>query len=462
MTENTTTILIVDDDEGIRDTLELILSKSYRTLAAESGDAALSLMREHDVQIVLLDVLLPDVNGLDLLQEIKNQFSDIEVVMISAVKEVETAVRAVKRGAYHYITKSFEYDEVLTLVDKVVEHQRDTRELMYLRSEMEQFLNADFIAGRSKKMQEIYALVHKIAPLPVTVLITGESGTGKQILARYIYKKSALANKPFVTVDLGAVPETLMESTLFGHEKGAFTGAYRQHIGKFEIANGGTLFLDEIGSLRYELQGKLLRVIQEGDVERVGGTRTNKVEIRLIAATSVNLYDAVQKGSFREDLFYRLYVIPIKLPALRERIGDLPQLIEFFLKRYNKRFNKNIEKVSQAAIETLSSYDWPGNIRELENLIERLVALIDGDTILKEHIPLEYRLTGLQEKQDGKLLEKAIEAFEQSLILRTLEKKHWNRRATAQALGVPLSTFKYKLKRLRLLEAIPTRGRGHR
>jgi len=461
MSSKLTTILIVDDDEGIRDTLEAILHKDYAVLKAETGAEGLTKISENEVHIVLLDVLLPDINGLDLLQEIKSRHSDLSVIMISAIKEVGTAIRAIKLGAYHYITKTFDYDEVLSLIEKVVAHQQDTRELLYLRSEMAQILRPEFIAGRSKKMQEIYELVKKIAPLPVTVLITGESGTGKQVLARYIHKKSLLENHPFVTVDLGAVPETLMESTLFGHEKGAFTGAHRQHIGKFEIANGGTLFLDEIGSLKYELQGKLLRAIQEGEIERVGGCKANKVNVRLIAATNVDLSEAVRNGSFREDLFYRLYVIPVKLPPLRERIRDLPQLIEFFLQRYNKRFKKKIEKVSQSTIETLSAYDWPGNIRELENLIERLVALIDGDTILKEHIPVEYRLRGLQDQKEGRLLEKAIEAFQQNLILRTLEKERWNRRVTAQVLGVPLSTFKYKLKRLGLIDSLPKKGRKH-
>ncbi len=461
MTNLETTILIVDDDEGIRDTLEAILQQNHTIYKADSGKSALSLITEHQVQIVLLDVLLLDMNGLEVLKEIKDRFSDVEVIMISAVKEMGTAVQAIKLGAYHYITKSFDYDEVLSLVEKVVERQKQSRELLYLRSEMKQFLDIEFITGRSKKMQEIYQLADKVSSLPVTVLITGESGTGKQVLAKYLHKKSLRSDQPFVTVDLGAAPETLVESTLFGHEKGAFTGAIRQHIGKFEMANGGTLFLDEIGNLRYDLQGKLLRVIQEGCIERVGSTNTKKVDVRLIAATNIDLAEAVQKGTFREDLYYRLYVVPIKLPALRERIGDLPELIEFFLRRYNKRFNKHIGKLSCTAIDTLSSYDWPGNIRELENLIERMVALIDGDTILKEHIPLEYCLQEIQHQQEGKLLEKAIEAFEHNLILRTLEKERWNRRATAETLGIPLSTFKYKLKRLHILDSLPQKRRQH-
>ncbi len=452
-------VLVVDDDEGIRDLLETILHKNYKVITAEGGKTALTLIKKHPVQIVLLDVLMPDMNGLDVLKEIKEQFSDLEVIMISAVKDISTAVQAVKLGAYHYITKSFDYDEVLSLIQKVSDHQRNKRELLYLRSEMAQILSADFISGQSKKMEETYRLIKKVAPLPVTILILGESGTGKQVLARHIYNSSQIADHPFVTVDLAALPENLIESTLFGHEKGSFTGAYRQHIGKFEIANGGTLFLDEIGSLKYELQGKLLRAIQEGEIERVGSTKTNKVDVRLIAATNVDLSKAVRSGTFREDLYYRLNVIPIKLPPLRERISDLPQFLEFFLRRYNKRFNKNVVDISQKAIDALSLYDWPGNIRELENLVERLVALIDGDIILKEHIPLEYRLNELQNGQNGKLLENAIEAFEQNLILRTLEKERWNRRAAAEALGVPLSTFKYKLKRLRLLDSMPQKKR---
>jgi len=457
--EKRPTVLIIDDDESIRDTLEAILQKEYQVLKAPTGESGLQLIQSHEIQIVLLDLLLPDINGLEVLKQIKDRFSDIEVIMITAVKEVGTAVQAMKLGAYHYITKSFDYDEILALVGKVVERQRDVRELLYLRSEIEQLAEAEFIAGRTKKMQEIYDLVGKVARLPATILIMGESGTGKQILARYIHKKSGLADRPFVTVDLAAIPETLVESTLFGHEKGSFTGAYRQHLGKFELADGGTLFLDEIGNLPLELQGKLLRAIQESEIERVGSTKTIRVNVRLISATNVDLADAVQKGHFREDLYYRLNVIPIKLPPLRERTADLPQLVEFFLQRYNRRFNKNVRQISQAAIEMLSSYEWPGNIRELENLIERMIALSDGDTILPESIPLEYTLGGLRRQyQKEGLFQKAVEAYEQNFILRTLEKERWNRGATARVLGIPVSTLKYKMKKLKLLGKFPKRG----
>ncbi|MBI3609400.1 MAG: sigma-54-dependent Fis family transcriptional regulator [Nitrospirae bacterium] len=451
MDEKRPTVLIVDDDEGIRDTLEAVLRKDYAVLKAADGRTALQLVNEHEVQIVLLDLLLPDLNGLEVLREIKDRFSDIEVIMITAVKEVGAAVQAMKLGAYHYITKSFDYDEILALVGKVVQRQQDTRELLYLRSEIEQRAETEFITGRTKKMQEIYDLAQKVARLPATILILGESGTGKQLLARFIHKQSSLADRPFVTVDLAAVPETLVESALFGHEKGAFTGAYRQHIGKFELADGGTLFLDEIGNLRSELQARLLRAIQEGEVERVGGNKTIRVDVRLISATHVDLAEAVQKGIFREDLYYRLNVIPIKLPPLRERIADLPQLVEFFLQRYNRRFKKNVRQIGQSALEMLSSYDWPGNIRELENLIERLVALSEGDMILKEHIPLEYGLGGLShpDSNDG-LLKRAVDDLEQRLILKTLEKVKWNRTAAARMLGISFPALKYKMKRMKL------------
>ena len=449
-------ILIADDDESIRDTLEAILQREYNVLKASDGQSALRLLNEHEINIVLLDVLLPDINGLEILKQIKERFSDIEVIMITVVKEVDTAVRAMKLGAFHYITKDFDYDEVLALVEKAIERRQDARELLYLRTEMKESMEGEFIIGRSSKMREIHELVKKVAHLPPTILISGESGTGKQLLARYIHSESGLADRPFVTVDLGAVPETLMESTLFGHEKGAFSGAYRQHIGKFELADGGTLFLDEIANLRYELQSKLLRVIQEGEIERVGSTKTIRVNVRLITATNIDLAEAVRKGTFREDLYFRLNVIPIKLPPLRERISDIPQLVEFFIQRYNKRFKKNIKKVSQRALEALSSYDWPGNVREIENMIERLVAILDGDTILLEDIPIEYRLGSFQQqKQHEGMLEKATEAFQQSFILKALEREGWSQVATAKAMGIPLSTLKYKLKRLNLSKHFP-------
>jgi two-component system response regulator AtoC len=454
LTKYRSTVLIVDDDESMRDTLEAILQKEYNVLKAPDGRTGLRIVDEQEVHVVLLDLLLPDVSGLEILKNIKSRFPTIEVIMISAVKEVSAAVQAMKLGAFYYITKSFDYDEVLTMVQKVVDHRRGDLERLYLKSEIEQSTETEFIIGQSPAVREIHGLVDKVAVLPATILILGESGTGKQLLARHIHKKSHLADRPFVTVDLAAVPESLVESTLFGHEKGSFTGAYQQRIGKFELAHGGTLFLDEVGSLRHELQGKLLRALQEGEIERVGGNKTIQVNVRLISAANINLTEAVKKGTFREDLYYRLNVIPLRLPPLRERVADLPQLIEFFIRKYNHRFNKNITHIDRAAVEVLSAYDWPGNIRELENLVERLVAILDGEGIYRQHIPLEYSI-GTFQPREGKVLEKAMAAFERDFLLKTLEKYKWNRRATAEALGISLSTLKYKLKHLNLVDFLP-------
>jgi len=458
--ERRPTVLIVDDDEGMRDTLDSILSDRYDTIKVGTGEAALKTLSEREVDVVLLDCLLPDLHGLSVLQTIKERYDGVEVVVITAVKDVDTAVRAMKLGAYHYLIKEFDYDEVLAMIDKIVAKLRGDREIIYLRTEMEQLTDAPFLVGHSKRMRAILDVIHKVAKLPATVLIQGESGTGKQVLARYIHKESGLADRPFVTLDLSAVPESLIESTLFGHERGAFTSAYQRQYGKFELANGGTLFLDEIGHLRYEMQGKLLRAIQDGEIERVGSAKTLHVAARLIAATNVDLKEAVRRGQFREDLYYRINVLPINLPPLRERLVDVPDLVHLFMERYNRRFNKRVTKITETALRTLSAYHWPGNIRELENLIERIVAVADGDTIGQEDIPVEYCLADpTQGKSSEVLLQKACDTFERNFILKTLERTQWNRKRAAELLGISLSTLKFKFTKLHLYDLISERRR---
>jgi DNA-binding NtrC family response regulator len=450
MSQKPKTILIVDDDEGMRDTLTAILKREYRVLRATSGEAALPILNRDNVDLMLLDVRLPGISGFEVLRIVKENYALIEVLMISAINDIETAVQAMKHGAYHYITKDFDYDQLRSLVRNASERQDLNRQVMTLSAQVADQGEREFIVGSSKITRDIIDLVQKIAKLSATVLILGESGTGKELLARLIHREAGDQDAPFIAVNLAAIPRELVESTLFGHERGAFTGAYRQQLGKFELASNGTLFLDEIADLRLDLQAKLLRAIQEGEIERVGGNKPIKTEFRLIAATNVDLEKAVKDGRFREDLFYRINVIPIKLPPLRDRSEDITQLAEFFLRRYNARFRKNILGVTDSTLAMLKKYWWPGNIRELENLIERLVAVGDKDYISEEDLPLEFHFAQLepQGRRGDNLFEEATNTFERNFILRALEKCGWNVTGTAEYLGVPLSTLKYKMDKL--------------
>jgi len=461
MTHKPKTVLIVDDDEGMRDTLTAILKREYRVLRVSSGEAALPILNREDVDLMLLDVRLPGISGFEVLRIVKENYSLIEVLMISAITEVETAVQAMKHGAYHYITKDFDYDQLRSLVRNASERQDLNRQVLTLTAQVADQTEREFVVGPSKTTRDIVDLVHKIAKLSATVLILGESGTGKELLARLIHREAGDPEAPFIAVNLAAIPRELTESTLFGHERGAFTGAHRQQLGKFELASNGTLFLDEIGDLRLDLQAKLLRAIQEGEIERVGGSKPIKTEFRLIAATNVDLEKAVKEGKFREDLYYRINVIPIKLPPLRDCSENVPQLVDFFLKRYNSRFRKRIQGVSDGTMAMLKKYWWPGNTRELENLIERLVAVSDKEYIAEEDLPLEFHFAQLEPQgaQSPNLFEDATNTFERNFIVRALEKCGWNVTGTAEYLGIPLSTLKYKMDKLDVRE-IARRLRG--
>ena len=387
------TILVVDDDEGMRDTLSAILKRDYEVRIAATGEEGLRVLKKADINLMLLDVRMPGMSGLDVLRVVRESYSLVEVIMVSAISEVEVAVQAMKDGAYHYITKEFDYDGLRSLVRNALQRQDLSRQVM--------------------------SLSRKVATLPTTVLILGESGTGKELLARQIHRDSGRENAPFIPVNLAAIPKELVESTLFGHERGAFTGAHKQQMGKFELASGGTLFLDEIGDLEIDLQAKLLRAIQEEEIERVGGTKLIKTDFRLIVATNVDLEKAVRDGRFREDLFYRINVVPLKVPPLRERREDLADLIQLFLRRYITKFRKEIEGITDGAVQTLKEYHWPGNVRELENLIERLVAMCDKDWITEEDLPFEYQLARIssETKDSEDLLQTACESFERTFIL---------------------------------------------
>ena len=450
MSHKPKTILIVDDDEGMRDTLTAILKSEYRVLRAASGEAALPILNREDVDLLLLDVRLPGISGFEVLRIVKENFSLIEVMMISAISEIETAVQAMKHGAYHYITKDFDFDQLRSLVRNASERQDLNRQVLTLSAQVADQTEREFVVGPSKVTGDIVDLVHKVAKLSATVLILGESGTGKELLARLIHREAGDPEAPFIAVNLAAIPRELVESTLFGHERGSFTGAHRQQLGKFELASNGTLFLDEIGDLRLELQAKLLRAIQEGEIERVGGSKPIKTEFRLIAATNTDLEKAVKDGRFREDLYYRINVIPIKLPPLRDRSEDIPLLAEFFLRRYNMKFRKKIQGITDSTMEVLKKHFWPGNIRELENLVERLVAVTDKEYISEEDLPLEFHFAQLEPRgsHTENLFEDATNTFERNFILRALEKCGWNVTGTAEYLGIPLSTLKYKMDKL--------------
>jgi DNA-binding NtrC family response regulator len=420
-------------------------------------------MQKEDVDLMLLEVHLRGVSGFEVLKIARENYPYVEIIVISKTKELDTAIEAMRHGAYHYISKDFDIESIRTLFANAAERQDLSRDVTRLKEEVAEQNEREFVVGPSRSTRSVVELVQKVAKISATVLVLGESGTGKELLARMIHRESGRPTAPFVAVNLAAIPKELVESALFGHEKGAFTGAIRQQLGKFELAAGGTLFLDEIGDLKYELQAKLLRAIQEEEIERVGGTHPIKTDLRLIAATNVDLEKAVKDGRFREDLYYRLNVIPIRMPALRDRQEDLPELARFFLRKYSIKFRKNVQGIADSTLDILSSYWWPGNIRELENLIERLVAVSDKDWITDEDLPYELHVAKLDTQDQAStenLLERALSTFERNFIVRALEKSSWNVTATSRALGIPLSTLKFKMDKLEIRQ-LARRIRGN-
>jgi len=453
--ERQTVVLIVDDEAGARDSLSLILEDEYDLCLAASGREALDIIDRRRVDLVLLDVYMDEMDGIEVLKRIKKTDEEIDVIMVSALDEAKKAVEAVKYGAYDYITKPFEPDEIVSAVSRVMERRHLQRENLYLRSEVDQWRDARPIIGESRKMKDVFRLVRKVAPADSSVLITGESGTGKELVARAIHQESTRRTKPFVAINCAAIPSELMESEMFGHERGAFTGAYTRAVGRFEFAHGGTIFLDEVGTLRLDLQTKLLRVLQEREIERLGSQKPIRVDVRVIAATNMDLGRAIQEGTFRRDLFFRLNVVPIYVPALRERMEDIPLLITHFLNKYNVTFHKKIPGMTRDAMETLMGYEWPGNIRELENLIERLVVLgADGEMIRLKDVPLDTLLKGCENlellpSEDWGLF-KARADFEKKVILKTLDRVQWNQSEAARVLKIHRNTLLQKMKEYHL------------
>ncbi len=441
-------VLIVDDDPAIRDGCFQVLTRSgYEAEMAASGSEALELLDRWEFDVILLDLKMPDIHGLDLLRQIREQDTQVHVIVITAFGTVENAVQAMKLGAFDFLPKPFEPEELRLLVRRAMEAKRLAMENLYLRQELEARAGETQLVGRSRAIQEIMKKVAMLAPTDSTVLLTGESGTGKGLLARKIHEMSPRRAHPFVTVDCSTLVPTLFESELFGHVKGAFTGATTHKVGKFELANGGTLFFDEIGNISLDIQAKLLKAVEEKEISRVGSHRMTKVDVRIIAATNQDLREAVKKGTFREDLFYRLNVVALELPPLRDRREDIPLLVDFFLRRFTEKHGKTVEGLSPEALEALTAYDWPGNVRELENTIERLVIFARKPRISLEDLYLagfEDRGDLLHEVDEDDL---SLAAAEKRHVLMVLKRCQGNKTVAAQLLKIDRKTLREKLKR---------------
>ncbi len=445
-------ILVVDDEVNVIESFKQLLEEDYKVLTATNGEEALEKVERENLDIVLLDIRMPGMDGIEVLRRIEEMKENVDVIMVSAVNTMKTAIEAMKLGAYDYITKPFAAEEVVVSVGKALEKRRLAREVSYLRSQVAKPVRFDNIIGTCEKMHQVYEVVSEMSKNDATVLISGESGTGKELIARAIHFNGLRKDKPFIPVDCASISESLLESELFGHEKGAFTDATSRRPGRFELANHGTLFLDEIGNLKLDMQSKILRALQEREIQRVGGVKTINIDVRIISATNIDLKKAIKEGRFREDLYYRLNVVPIKLPPLRERKEDIPLLVRYFLGIFNREFGKEIEDITPEAMESLVNYRWPGNVRELRNVIERLVALTKEGIISYKRLPLDILLANSTGESDmgeeGLLLKEAREQFEKQFIIGVLEKVNWNQTEAARVLGVHRNTLVMKIQNL--------------
>jgi two-component system NtrC family response regulator len=458
------TVLVVDDEPNYLVVLsELLKEEGFEVFTAESGEQGLKIARENDLDIVITDMRMPGMDGLELLKAVKSFNADLPVIMVTAFGEVEKAVVAMKAGAYNYLAKPFNNEELLVNIRKAIEHYSLLRENLRLRDEARVRYGFASIVGKNVRMQEIYQLIEKVAPTPASVLITGESGTGKELVARAIHINSPREDAPFISVNCAALPETLLESELFGHEKGAFTGAASLRKGRFELADTGTLFLDEIGDIPLPLQAKLLRVLQERSFERVGGNKSINVDVRIITATNKDLKDEVEKGRFREDFFYRLNVVHIHLPPLRERADDIPMLTEHFIDKFAKMLNKPDLQVSMETLRFLVSLPWDGNVRELENTIERAAILCSGDLIMPDDLHPEMFSTMAKDQWSPDMdfesllptnlpLPEVLSGVEEQMLKRALEDADYVQARAAESLGITKSLLQYKMKKYNLFK----------
>ncbi len=453
MSEPKPSILIVDDEQVVRDSLvHWFTEEGYRVEAAASAAEALSRLAAGDLDLIIADIRMPGMDGLELLERVQSEQLDTAVIIMTGYASVESAVRALKHGAFDYITKPFDPDDLSVVVRNAIEQQRLKRENRMLREQLSETLATTELVGQSEAMRRVREQIETVAPVDTTVLIVGESGTGKELVARAIHRLSPRRYNPMVVVHCGALTETLIESELFGHEKGAFTGAQYRKKGKFEAAHGGTIFLDEIADISLKTQTDLLRVLQEREIVRVGGTQPIKVDFRVIAATNRDLAELVKEGRFRSDLYYRLNVFTIHLPPLRERHGDVPLLAQYFLEKYSRQMNRRFTGFDRAAMELLVSHNWPGNVRELENIIERAVVVGREPLIRASDLAINRPVL-----TDDDL---TLEAVERKHILRVLEDFGWNQTQAAKALGIDRVTLYHKIRRYGLKP--PERSRSTR
>ena len=447
--KNKHNILVIDDEQDMLETFRSILKKHHNVTTSNSGAEALNILKNKNIDLCLLDIKMPDMDGIKVLQNIKAFDLNIEVIMVTALKDVKLAVEAMKLGAFEYINKPFEVDELLALIERAAEKRSLLKENLALKEILKDSSRYCDIIGKTPLIRETLKIIDQISPTNSTVLITGESGTGKELVARAIHKNSKRNGKPFIIVNCAAIPANLLESELFGHEKGAFTGAHERKIGKFEFANQGTIFLDEIGCLPKEMQAKLLRVIEDGKIDRIGGANPICVDARVISATNIDFTRAIESGLFREDLYYRLNVIPINMPPLRKRSEDIPLFVEYFLNKFNKELNKNVKSFTPEAIKALFSYSWPGNVRELQNLIERIVALNKRDIITFDDLPSEIKTSKEVEqifiKRPKITLREATEEFERDFISSALKQVNNNQTHAAKILGLHRTTLISKM-----------------
>jgi nitrogen regulation protein NR(I) len=471
------TLLIVDDDKSIRYSLKRMMEKDFSILTAQNGEEALSRFTENPPDLVIMDIKMPGRSGIEVLKEMKSIDPKSLIIIMTAYGTTETAIEAMKYGAFDYILKPFPIPKMKELIEKAISLRKLIKEeVTYATLKGGEEGEGERIIGNSPKMQEIYKMIGQVAPSDVTVLLRGESGTGKELLARAIYQHSLRSNQPFLPVNCAAIPDTLLESELFGHEKGAFTGATSRRIGKLEQCQGGTIFLDEIGDMSLSTQAKLLRVLQERSFERLGGMETIKVDIRFIVATNKDLEEAISSGRFREDLYYRLNVVSIKIPPLRERKEDVPELVSYFIKRFNRELKKGIAGIIPAAMEKITSYGWPGNVRQLENILKRAMVLCQGEWILEDQLFFEK---GREKRETAEELGKKpiedlldilfeelskvsgasqdldmVSTMERGLILRALQKTKGNQVQAAQVLGINRSTLRGKMERYHIKKEV--------